>query len=140
MDNNGYRCYKQHIQTWTGLDQGPFLVSTVQQSHHLQGFREPTQFPTATDSLDLLSYITLKQVVKQKVTGLQWVADICWITDPNLQTPRYMPYLSGTLGIADQRGEIPGLKDFLLKIHPANDPDNGHANAIVSLVFKGGER
>ena len=72
-------------------------------------------------------------MVRQKVTGLQWIADVGWIADPNLQTPRYMPYLRGTLGIAVRRGEIPGFRDFLLDIHPENDLDS-HGNIIVSLV------
>uniref|UniRef100_A0A3Q2V961 G-protein coupled receptors family 3 profile domain-containing protein n=1 Tax=Haplochromis burtoni TaxID=8153 RepID=A0A3Q2V961_HAPBU len=33
-----------------------------------------------------------------------------------LQTPQFMPYLGGTLGIAIRRGEIPGLREFLLQI------------------------
>ena len=68
------------------------------------------------------------------MTGLQWLASETWATYTVLQTPHFMPYLRGTLGIAIRRGEIPGLKDFLLKIHPDNDPDNSHENSIVSIL------
>ena len=73
--------------------------------------------------------------MKQKVTGLQWIASEAWSTDTALQTPDFMPYLRGTLGIAPRRGEIPGLKDFLLKTHPGKSPDNRHENNLVSLLF-----
>ncbi|KAG7240801.1 hypothetical protein INR49_026369, partial [Caranx melampygus] len=60
----------------------------------------------------------MEEVVRQDVTGLQWVASEAWTTFAVLHTPRLMPYLGGTLGIAIRRGEIPGLKEFLLHIRP----------------------
>uniref|UniRef100_A0A672GD46 Extracellular calcium-sensing receptor-like n=1 Tax=Salarias fasciatus TaxID=181472 RepID=A0A672GD46_SALFA len=66
----------------------------------------------------------MEEVVTQNVTGLQWIASEALASATVLQTPRLMAYLSGTLGIAIRRGEIPGLREFLLKIHP----DQGHNN------------
>uniref|UniRef100_A0A7N8XRR7 Extracellular calcium-sensing receptor-like n=1 Tax=Mastacembelus armatus TaxID=205130 RepID=A0A7N8XRR7_9TELE len=60
----------------------------------------------------------MEEVVRQNVTGLQWIASEAWTSATVLQTPRLMPYLGGTLGIAIRRGEIPGLRDFLLQIRP----------------------
>ncbi|KAL3991757.1 A-kinase anchor protein 28 [Sarotherodon galilaeus] len=57
-------------------------------------------------------------VVRQNVTGLQWMASEAWTSATVLQTPQLMPYLGGTLGIAIRRGEIPGLREFLLQIRP----------------------
>uniref|UniRef100_A0A8C2WP84 G-protein coupled receptors family 3 profile domain-containing protein n=1 Tax=Cyclopterus lumpus TaxID=8103 RepID=A0A8C2WP84_CYCLU len=59
----------------------------------------------------------MEEVVRENVTGLQWIASEAWSAAAVLQTPRFMPYLSGTLGIAIRRGEILGLRDFLLRIH-----------------------
>uniref|UniRef100_A0A4W6DLN7 G-protein coupled receptors family 3 profile domain-containing protein n=1 Tax=Lates calcarifer TaxID=8187 RepID=A0A4W6DLN7_LATCA len=42
--------------------------------------------------------------------------EFSWTAAAVLQTPRLMPYLGGTLGIAIRRGEIPGLRDFQLQI------------------------
>nr|XP_043878352.1 extracellular calcium-sensing receptor-like [Solea senegalensis] len=60
----------------------------------------------------------MKEVVRQNVTGLQWIASEAWTSVDVLQTPHLMPYLGGTVGISIRRGEIRGLRDFLLKIHP----------------------
>nr|XP_043878340.1 extracellular calcium-sensing receptor-like [Solea senegalensis] len=60
----------------------------------------------------------MKEVVRQNVTGLQWIASVGWTSAAALQTPHLMPYLGGTLGISVRRGEIPGLGDFLLQIRP----------------------
>ncbi|XP_044059715.1 extracellular calcium-sensing receptor-like isoform X3 [Siniperca chuatsi] len=69
------------------------------------------------------------QVVRQNVTGRQWIASEAWTAAAVLQTPRLMPYLSGTLGIAIRRGEIPGLREFLLQIHP-DQKDNFAYNMV----------
>uniref|UniRef100_A0A665URS6 G-protein coupled receptors family 3 profile domain-containing protein n=1 Tax=Echeneis naucrates TaxID=173247 RepID=A0A665URS6_ECHNA len=63
----------------------------------------------------------MEEVVRQNVTGLQWIASEAWTSAAVLQTPHLMPYLGGTLGIAIRRGEIPGLRDFLLKLHPVSE-------------------
>uniref|UniRef100_A0A667X2E1 G-protein coupled receptors family 3 profile domain-containing protein n=1 Tax=Myripristis murdjan TaxID=586833 RepID=A0A667X2E1_9TELE len=72
----------------------------------------------------------MEEVVKQNVTGLQWIASEAWTAATGLQAPNLMPYLGGTLGIAIRQGEIPGLRDFLLRISPDSDPYNNYNNNI----------
>ncbi|XP_076002356.1 extracellular calcium-sensing receptor-like [Genypterus blacodes] len=76
----------------------------------------------------------MKEVVRQNVTGLQWMASEAWSTYAPLQTPDLMPYLGGTLGIAIRRGEIPGLRDFLLITHP--NSSRGNNISVLSTVFQ----
>uniref|UniRef100_A0A3Q1J8B2 G-protein coupled receptors family 3 profile domain-containing protein n=1 Tax=Anabas testudineus TaxID=64144 RepID=A0A3Q1J8B2_ANATE len=76
----------------------------------------------------------MEEVVRQDVTGLQWIASEAWTAAAVLQTPRLMPYLGGTLGIAIRRGEISGLGDFLLKTHP--DQNNKYENNIVKQFWE----
>ncbi|CAL8373914.1 unnamed protein product [Gadus morhua 'NCC'] len=78
----------------------------------------------------------LEEVVKQNVTGLQWMASEAWATAINLQTPSYMPFLAGTLGIAIRRGEIPGLREFLLRIRPDNDTLSTQDNNLVKQFWE----
>uniref|UniRef100_A0A8C4ZZV0 G-protein coupled receptors family 3 profile domain-containing protein n=1 Tax=Gadus morhua TaxID=8049 RepID=A0A8C4ZZV0_GADMO len=72
----------------------------------------------------------MEEVVRQKMTGLQWIASEAWTTAIVLQTPSYMPFLAGTLGIAIRRGQIPGLMDFLLRIRPDNDRQSSQDNNL----------
>uniref|UniRef100_A0A667X3V9 G-protein coupled receptors family 3 profile domain-containing protein n=1 Tax=Myripristis murdjan TaxID=586833 RepID=A0A667X3V9_9TELE len=72
----------------------------------------------------------MEEVVKQNVTGLQWMASEAWTAATLLQTPHLMPYLGGTLGIAIRRGEIPGLRDFLLGTRPGKVTKNNYGNSI----------
>ncbi|XP_056334934.1 extracellular calcium-sensing receptor [Danio aesculapii] len=63
----------------------------------------------------------MDEVVLQNMTGCQWIASEAWATSLEYHTPRFLPFLGGTLGIAIRRGEIQGLHEFLLRIRPSND-------------------
>ncbi|KAM9853208.1 extracellular calcium-sensing receptor-like [Aulostomus maculatus] len=78
----------------------------------------------------------MEEVVRQNVTGLQWLASEAWTTAAVLQTPRFMPYLGGTLGIAIRRGEIPGLKEFLLRIRPDKHHNISYGNNMVNQFWE----
>uniref|UniRef100_A0A8C5BWF1 G-protein coupled receptors family 3 profile domain-containing protein n=1 Tax=Gadus morhua TaxID=8049 RepID=A0A8C5BWF1_GADMO len=88
-------------------------------------------FAHPSNMLDLM-----EEVVKQNVTGLQWMASEAWIEDKVLRTPSYMPFLAGTLGIAIRRGEIPGLRDFLLRIRPDNDTLSSQDHNLVKQFWE----
>ncbi|XP_076591317.1 extracellular calcium-sensing receptor-like [Chaetodon auriga] len=78
----------------------------------------------------------MEEVVKQNVTGLQWIASEAWTAAAVLQTPHLMPYLGGTLGIAIRRGEIPGLRDFLLTIRPDQHDNKNSGNSMVRQFWE----
>ncbi|KAM4567022.1 extracellular calcium-sensing receptor-like [Odontesthes bonariensis] len=71
----------------------------------------------------------MEEVMLQNVTGQQWISSEAWTSATVLQTPHFMPILSGTLGIAIRRGEITGFKDFLLQIRPGQN-DNYRNNMV----------
>ncbi|XP_074496817.1 extracellular calcium-sensing receptor-like [Sebastes fasciatus] len=78
----------------------------------------------------------MEEVVRQNVTGLQWMASEAWTAATVLQTPHLMPYLRGTLGIAIRRGEIPGLRDFLLRIRTDIKHNNSYGNNMVNQFWE----
>ncbi|KAM8769762.1 extracellular calcium-sensing receptor-like [Acanthopagrus schlegelii] len=73
----------------------------------------------------------MEEVVRQNVTGQQWIASEAWTAATLLQTPHLMPYLSGTLSIAVRRGEIPGFREFLLQIRPDQNQSGSYGNSMV---------
>ncbi|XP_026086108.1 extracellular calcium-sensing receptor-like [Carassius auratus] len=77
----------------------------------------------------------MEEVVLQNMTGRQWIASEAWATTPVYHTPRLLPYLGGTLGIAVRRGKIQGLHDFLLHIHPSNEPRNNMLRIFWENMF-----
>ncbi|XP_039865414.1 extracellular calcium-sensing receptor-like [Simochromis diagramma] len=80
----------------------------------------------------------MEEVVRQNLTGIQWMASESWtVAVPDvLQTPQLMPYLGGTLGIAIRRGEIPGLREFLLQIGPDLHHNNSYGNSMVNQFWE----
>ncbi|XP_049929106.1 vomeronasal type-2 receptor 1-like [Epinephelus moara] len=72
----------------------------------------------------------MKEVVRQNLTGLQWIVSEAFTTV--LQTPQFMPYLGGTLGIAIRRGHIPGFRDFLLQTR-SDLQHNSYGNILVRI-------
>uniref|UniRef100_A0AAY4DPB6 G-protein coupled receptors family 3 profile domain-containing protein n=1 Tax=Denticeps clupeoides TaxID=299321 RepID=A0AAY4DPB6_9TELE len=86
-------------------------------------------FSTASYLLPLMD-----EVAQQNVTR-QWIASEAWSTSPMFLTPRLLPFLKGTLGIAIRRGEIEGLREFLLSLQPDNDPNNGLLKKFWEHMF-----
>ncbi|KAM8769831.1 extracellular calcium-sensing receptor-like [Acanthopagrus schlegelii] len=78
----------------------------------------------------------MEEVVRQNVTGLQWISTEVWTTATVFQTPDLMPYLAGTLGIAIRRGEIPGFREFLLQMLPDLHHNNSYGNSMVNQFWE----
>ncbi|XP_067275403.1 extracellular calcium-sensing receptor-like [Pseudorasbora parva] len=78
----------------------------------------------------------MDEVVLQNMTGRQWIASEAWATSPVYHTPRFTPFLRGTLGIDVRRGQIQGLQDFLLHLCPSNDPKNNMLKIFWENMFE----
>ncbi|XP_034024686.1 extracellular calcium-sensing receptor-like [Thalassophryne amazonica] len=78
----------------------------------------------------------MEEIVKENVTGLQWIASEVWTSSAMLQTPEFAPYLCGTLGIAIRQQEIPGLVEFLLKIHPGQHYNSSYGHNLVKQFWE----
>ncbi|KAM9318696.1 extracellular calcium-sensing receptor-like [Pholidichthys leucotaenia] len=64
----------------------------------------------------------MKEVVKQNITGIQWIGSEAWITAPQPSTPEIYQAFGGALGFALQKMAIPNLEQFLKGINPFTDP------------------
>ncbi|MBN3292184.1 CASR protein, partial [Polypterus senegalus] len=60
----------------------------------------------------------VKEIVKQNITGRQWIASEAWSTSASIAIKENFHCFGGTIGIAIRRGTIPGLEHFLLQLHP----------------------
>ncbi|XP_067850670.1 extracellular calcium-sensing receptor-like [Heptranchias perlo] len=68
--------------------------------------------------------ILIKEIMQQNVTGIQWIGSEAWAATLVVPAEESKRYLSGTIGIAIRKVDIPGLKDFLMQIHPSVYPGN----------------
>ncbi|CDQ88095.1 unnamed protein product [Oncorhynchus mykiss] len=79
--------------------------------------------------------VLLEEALAQNLTGLQWVGSESWITIDRLATRRSSAVLSGTLGFTISKSKIPGLREFLLRVGPAQDPNNTLLREFWEITF-----
>ncbi|XP_026222234.1 extracellular calcium-sensing receptor-like [Anabas testudineus] len=66
-------------------------------------------------------YPLMTEIVKQNITGIQWLSTYAWTTAPRPSTPEIYQAFGGTLGFVGQKVSIPDLKPYLTSISPYKD-------------------
>jgi len=79
--------------------------------------------------------VLLEEIIRQNVTGLQWVGSESWITARYLATERISKVLGGAVGFTISKSKIPGLKEFLLKVNPSQNPSNALLREFWEMTF-----
>uniref|UniRef100_A0A3Q1ILV5 G-protein coupled receptors family 3 profile domain-containing protein n=1 Tax=Anabas testudineus TaxID=64144 RepID=A0A3Q1ILV5_ANATE len=93
-------------------------ISSVLSKIRSSGARVILVFAVEQDAAALFD-----EALRNGLTGIQWLASEAWSTAAVLSTPqKYHGILQGSMGFAIRRAYIPGLKDFLLRLHPSS-PD-----------------
>uniref|UniRef100_A0A8C4SM61 G-protein coupled receptors family 3 profile domain-containing protein n=1 Tax=Erpetoichthys calabaricus TaxID=27687 RepID=A0A8C4SM61_ERPCA len=80
--------------------------------------------------------ILAKEIVKQNITGRQWIASEAWSTSTAMAIAENFNSFGGTIGVAIRRGSIPGLEDFLLQILPDFNPDKNLISEFWEALFE----
>ncbi|XP_036934447.1 extracellular calcium-sensing receptor-like [Acanthopagrus latus] len=82
-------------------------------------------------------YPLMKEVVKQNITGIQWIGSEAWITAPRPSTPEMYQTFGGALGFVVQKMAIPNLKPFLTGISPYTDPNAAFVRDFWEFMVTG---
>lgn len=80
-------------------------------------------------------YPLMKELSRQNVTGIQWIASEAWITAARPSTPEMFPAFGGTLGFVVQKMAIPDLQSFLRNINPYADPNAAFVRDFWEVMF-----
>nr|XP_014353601.1 PREDICTED: extracellular calcium-sensing receptor-like [Latimeria chalumnae] len=83
--------------------------------------------------------ILMQEVMYQNVLDKQWIASEAWVTSALISTRENLKILSGTIGFAIQRAEIPQLKEFLHNIHPSQVNENPFVTEFWGTLFNFGQ-
>ncbi|KAK2894880.1 hypothetical protein Q8A67_012109 [Cirrhinus molitorella] len=78
----------------------------------------------------------LKVIVQHNITGLQWVGSESWITSRTLAETKEYSFLSGALGFAIANAKLMGLQEFLVKVHPDQEPKNEILKEFWETTFQ----
>ncbi|KAM9316511.1 extracellular calcium-sensing receptor-like [Gastrophryne carolinensis] len=73
---------------------------------------------------ELIVEIIFQEAVSQNITGIQWIASEAWSTSNHFQNEQSFTYFGGTIGFAIRRGNITGLKSFLLNTNLSQQSGN----------------
>ncbi|XP_048398369.1 extracellular calcium-sensing receptor-like [Stegostoma tigrinum] len=66
----------------------------------------------------------VNEFARQNVTGIQWLGSESWVSSQLLSQEKSRQLVSGTIGVAIRQVDIPGLKEFLMDVHPSMYPGN----------------
>nr|XP_023677070.1 extracellular calcium-sensing receptor-like [Paramormyrops kingsleyae] len=94
-------------------------MSSIVRRIRLSGVRVVLLFALEQDAGALF-----QEVLRQNLTGIQWLASEAWVTASVLAAPHFHPILQGSVGFAIRRADLPGLKPFLLRLHPSMAPSD----------------
>ncbi|XP_061137832.1 extracellular calcium-sensing receptor-like [Syngnathus typhle] len=99
-------------------NRAPEVISSIISNIRSSGARVILVFAVEQDAAALFD-----EALRLGLDGIQWLASEAWSTAAVLSTPKkYFSILQGSMGFAIRRVQIPGLRDFLLRLHPSN-PD-----------------
>uniref|UniRef100_UPI00398F0F5D extracellular calcium-sensing receptor-like n=1 Tax=Pristiophorus japonicus TaxID=55135 RepID=UPI00398F0F5D len=79
--------------------------------------------------------VLLQEILRQNVTGIQWIGSEGWVTEDLLPPEESARFLVGTIGAATRRTELISLRDYLLKVHPAKFRDSILVKEFWETIF-----
>uniref|UniRef100_A0A4W3HCV2 Extracellular calcium-sensing receptor-like n=1 Tax=Callorhinchus milii TaxID=7868 RepID=A0A4W3HCV2_CALMI len=79
--------------------------------------------------------ILLSEIIRQNVTGIQWIGTEAWITAKLTTQGESTKFLIGAIGPSIRLMEVKGLQEFLLKIHPSFFPGNSLVKEFWETAF-----
>uniref|UniRef100_A0A671SHU5 Extracellular calcium-sensing receptor-like n=1 Tax=Sinocyclocheilus anshuiensis TaxID=1608454 RepID=A0A671SHU5_9TELE len=78
----------------------------------------------------------LKVISQHNITGIQWVGSESWITSRTLAETKEYRFLSGAVGFAIANAKLVGLREFLVNVHPDQEPNNELLKEFWETAFQ----
>ncbi|XP_029435580.1 extracellular calcium-sensing receptor-like [Rhinatrema bivittatum] len=85
-----------------------------------------------------VSYLlpVVEELSRANITGKLWITSHGWSSNFYFIKREYTHLLSGTIGFAVHEGEMPGFKEFLLKLHPSTSPHDIFIKPLWKEIFR----
>ncbi|XP_016095975.1 extracellular calcium-sensing receptor-like [Sinocyclocheilus grahami] len=78
----------------------------------------------------------LNLIVQHNITGIQWVGSESWITSRTVAETKEYSFLSGAVGFAIANAKLVGLREFLVNVHPDQEPKNELLKEFWQTAFQ----
>ncbi|KAJ3591118.1 hypothetical protein NHX12_009065 [Muraenolepis orangiensis] len=79
-------------------------------------------------------YPLMKEIVRQNITGIQWIASEAWITAARPSTPKMYRSFGGSIGFVVRKMAIPKLRPFLMDLSPYTGRGSAFVNDFWEVV------
>ncbi|KAK0141152.1 Extracellular calcium-sensing receptor [Merluccius polli] len=76
----------------------------------------------------------MTEIVKQNITGIQWIASEAWITAARPSTPEMYHSFGGSIGFVVRKMSIPKLRPFLIDLSPYTGRGSAFVNDFWEVV------
>ena len=76
----------------------------------------------------------MTEIVKQNITGIQWIASEAWITAARPSTPEMYRSFGGSIGFVVRKMSIPKLRPFLIDLSPYTGRGSAFVNDFWEVV------
>ncbi|XP_029435584.1 extracellular calcium-sensing receptor-like [Rhinatrema bivittatum] len=85
-----------------------------------------------------VSYLipVVEELSRANITGKVWITSDSWSSSFYFLKKEYTHLLSGTLGFSVHEGNMPGFKEFLLKLHPSTSPHDIFIKPLWKEIFR----
>uniref|UniRef100_A0A8C3T2J4 G-protein coupled receptors family 3 profile domain-containing protein n=1 Tax=Chelydra serpentina TaxID=8475 RepID=A0A8C3T2J4_CHESE len=125
----GIKYFKQNVEK-SGIciafsETIPKIYSREKILEVVEAIKESTANIIVVYSSDIDLSPLMEAIAHNNITGKTWIASEAWVTSALIAKPEYFSFLGGTIGFGVRRGDIPGLKDFLLDVINVTGRESG---------------
>ncbi|XP_078057815.1 extracellular calcium-sensing receptor-like [Mustelus asterias] len=80
--------------------------------------------------------VLFHEILRQDLTGIQWIGSEAWITTDIIAPDKSPRFLTGAIGTTVRVVEVPGLQDFLLRLHLSMFPGDSLVREFWEVTFR----
>ncbi|XP_075061848.1 extracellular calcium-sensing receptor-like [Mixophyes fleayi] len=118
--------FTEYIRLGQPNNNAPHIVKVIKEST----VKVVVVFSAEADFVPIVN-----EMLKQNITGRIFIGNAGWSRSPLLSVIKYFQILSGSLGLAGVENEVPGISQFLSKIHPSESMGENWVNLYWEKVF-----
>nr|XP_028587193.1 vomeronasal type-2 receptor 1-like [Podarcis muralis] len=135
----GVKAFKEKVEnTYTCIafsETIPKIYSREKLKKVVEAIKNSTATVIVVYSSDIDFHPLLEEMMVSNISSKTWIASEAWVTSALIARPEYFPLLGGAIGFGVRKGDIPGLKEFLLDVRPGEDPEDDMAIEFWQSAF-----
>ncbi|XP_043914019.1 vomeronasal type-2 receptor 1-like [Protopterus annectens] len=117
------------------LETIPALYSKVKIQHILEVIQTSSATAIIIFSIESVLLPLMEEISMHDIQGKVWIGSEAWSTSPSLSRKDLLTTLTGSIGLAIPRGDMPGFKEFIYNINPSILTRDIYVNLFWETAF-----